>query len=241
MFCSRASGPSVSLRAFDAVTFAQSLPRRARHHPVLPRPRLAWRRRAGGGDGFRLRRRGERAAPAHRARSSASHYLPLDALAGGANASERAVVAGGVLLAGAGGRIAGDRGATRWRSLSLYVLAGLRAGESRRVLRLKRRRRWESVPARLRASLTNRWRQPGSMAAIRSPPFRSSSPRPCWRRGRTGRRSDRTSAAAGSLHPGASPAVRLCGPATGGTDVPSVEYWAPQSEIWDAAWGSPGL
>ena len=43
-----------------------SVPRRARHHPVLSRPRLACRRRAGGGDGLRARRRRQRAHPAHR-------------------------------------------------------------------------------------------------------------------------------------------------------------------------------
>ena len=43
-----------------------SVPRRARHHPLFPRPRLARGRRAGRGARLRVRRRGERAAAAHR-------------------------------------------------------------------------------------------------------------------------------------------------------------------------------
>jgi hypothetical protein len=50
---------------------------------------------------------------------------------------------------------------------------------------------------------------------------------------------DYASAAAGSLHP-----VHLLQFAFAdlfGAMDPSIEYWAPQSAIWDAAWGSPGL
>ena len=44
-----------------------SVPRRTRNHPLFPRPRLARGRRAGRGAGLCVRRRGERAAAAHRA------------------------------------------------------------------------------------------------------------------------------------------------------------------------------
>jgi hypothetical protein len=46
-------------------------------------------------------------------------------------------------------------------------------------------------------------------------------------------------AAAGSLHP-----VHLLQFAFAdlyGAIDPKVEYWAPESPVWDAAWGSPGL
>ena len=57
---------AISLRAFDAVIFALSVPRRPRHHPVLPRSRLAHRRRGRGRARLRVRRCGKRAAAAHR-------------------------------------------------------------------------------------------------------------------------------------------------------------------------------
>ena len=57
----RARGSPTSL------TFALLYRRRARHHPVFPRPRLACRRRAGRGAGVCVRRLGRVAHPARRA------------------------------------------------------------------------------------------------------------------------------------------------------------------------------
>jgi hypothetical protein len=47
------------------------------------------------------------------------------------------------------------------------------------------------------------------------------------------------SAAAGSIHP--VHLLQLAFADLYGAIDPNVEYWAPQSPIWDAAWGSPGL
>jgi hypothetical protein len=50
---------------------------------------------------------------------------------------------------------------------------------------------------------------------------------------------DFTSAAAGSLHP--VHLLQFVFADLFGAMSPDVEYWAPQSATWDAAWGSPGL
>jgi hypothetical protein len=50
---------------------------------------------------------------------------------------------------------------------------------------------------------------------------------------------DFASAAGGSIHP--VHLLQLAFADLFGAMNPSIEYWAPQSSIWDAAWGSPGL
>src|SRR6516164_1419863 len=95
-----------------------SVPRRCRDHPVVPRPRLACRRRARGCDGIRARRFGQCAHTAHRADRQPRLPAPC-ALARGARA--RALV----VARGPGGR----RG--RWtygdRTRSGGVAVALRA------------------------------------------------------------------------------------------------------------------
>src|SRR5262249_27669419 len=47
------------------------------------------------------------------------------------------------------------------------------------------------------------------------------------------------SAADGSIHP--VPLLQFAFADLFGAMNPDIDYWAPQSSIWDAAWGSPGL
>ncbi len=63
----RAREPGARHVGERCVDLCVSLPRRARHHPVFPRPRLAHGGRTRRGPRLRVRRRRERAAAAHRA------------------------------------------------------------------------------------------------------------------------------------------------------------------------------
>ncbi len=119
--------------------------------------------------------------------------------------------------------------------LSLYVLAGfvlahwLSPPDQMRATR-------EGVLARLRASLTPLAAAGISGIVVAALPILVTS--------FLAARSNRpeigyASAAAGSLHP--VHLLQLAFADLYGAMRPAVDYWAPQSEIWDAARGSPGL
>src|SRR5262249_31876995 len=195
-----------------------SVPRRGGDHPVVPRARLACRRRARGCDGIRARRLGQCAHPAHRAGRPPRLWLVARALE---HSSWRAGLAAGAV----GGLMAIGR--DQVALLSLYVLAGFVLAH------------WvagEAPLARVRASI-----KPLAAAAV-SGSFIAAVPviLTTLLAARSYRAEISFAAAAGgSIHP-----VHLLQFAFAdlfGAMDPNVEYWAPQSPIWDAAWGWPGL
>jgi hypothetical protein len=96
-----------------------SVPRCGRDHPVVPRSRLARRRRARGRDGIRARRFGQRAHSAHRSGRQSGLSAP-GALAAGARA--RALV----VACGSGGRRGRRADGDRARSGRLAVALRVR-------------------------------------------------------------------------------------------------------------------
>jgi hypothetical protein len=215
--------PAVSLRAFDAVTFAYLFlgglgiilffRDRGWHLGGALVAAIAFA--LGGSASARIQHTGQVVSLA---------YLPL-ALWLMARALERSSWRAGLAAGAFAGLIA--LGRDQVALLSLYVLAGFvlahwLAGAGRR--------------ARLRASLAPLAAAATSATLIAAIPVvmtmllaaRSNRPEISL-----------ASAAAGSLHP-----VHLLQFAFAdlyGAMDPAVDYWAPESPIWDAAWGSPGL
>jgi hypothetical protein len=215
--------PAVGLRAFDAVTFAYLLlggvgiilffHDRGWHMGGAIVAAMAFA--LGGAASARLQ---------HTVQVVSLAYLPL-ALWLTARALERSSWRAGVAAGVLAGLIAVGR--DQVALLSLYVLAGF-------VL-------WHWLSgagrlARLRASLEPLAVAVTSTALIAAVPVimtmllaeRSNRPAIGF-----------AAAAAGSLHP-----VHLLQFAFAdlyGAMDPKVEYWAPESPVWDAAWGSPGL
>jgi hypothetical protein len=215
--------PAVSLRAFDAVTFAYLflgglgiiLFFRDRGWHLTGALVAAIAFALGGSASARIQHTGQVVSLA---------YLPL-ALWLMARALERSSWRAGLAAGAFAGLIA--LGRDQVALLSLYVLAGFvlahwLAGAGRR--------------ARLRASLAPLAAAATSAMLIAAVPVimttllaaRSNRPEISF-----------ASAAAGSLHP-----VHLLQFAFAdlyGAMDPTIDYWAPESPIWDAAWGSPGL
>jgi hypothetical protein len=215
--------PAVSLRAFDAVTFAYLFlgglgiilffRDRGWHLGGALVAAIAFA--LGGSASARIQHTGQIVSLA---------YLPL-ALWLIARALERSSWRAGLAAGAFAGLIA--LGRDQVALLSLYVLAGFvlahwLAGAGRR--------------ARLRASLAPLAAVGASAALVAAIPvvmttlLAARSNRPeisfAW-------------AAAGSLHP-----VHLLQFAFAdlfGAMDPTIDYWAPESSTWDAAWGSPGL
>jgi hypothetical protein len=215
--------PAVSLRAFDAVTFAYLFlgglgiilffRDRGWHLGGALVAAIAFA--LGGSASARIQHTGQVVSLA---------WLPL-ALWLLARALERSSWRAGLAAGALAGLIA--LGRDQVALLSLYVLAGFvlahwLAGAGRR--------------ARLRASLAPLAAAGTTATLIAAVPVimttllaaRSNRPEISF-----------ASAAAGSLHP-----VHLLQFAFAdlyGAMDPSIDYWAPESPIWDAAWGSPGL
>ncbi len=218
-----ALAPAVSLRAFDAVTFAYLFlggvgvilffRDRGWHLGGALMAALAFA--LGGAANARMQ---------HTIQVVSLAYLPL-ALWLTARALERSSWRAGLGAGVLAGLIA--LGRDQVALLSLYVLAGFVLWH------------WLSGAAplsRLRASITPLAAAGASAAAIAAVPVlmtmllaeRSNRPEIGF-----------AAAAAGSLHP-----VHLLQFAFAdlyGAMDPKIEYWAPESPIWDAAWGSPGL
>src|SRR5262245_42296590 len=215
--------PAVSLRAFDAVTFAYLFlgglgiilffRDRGWHLGGALVAAIAFA--LGGSASARIQHTGQVVSLA---------YLPL-ALWLMARALERSSWRAGLAAGVFAGLIA--LGRDQVALLSLYVLAGFvlahwLAGAGRL--------------ARLRASVAPLAAAATSATLIAAVPVimttllaaRSNRPEISF-----------ASAAAGSLHP-----VHLLQFAFAdlyGAMDPTIDYWAPESQIWDAAWGSPGL
>jgi hypothetical protein len=218
-----AAGPAVGLRAFDAVTFAYLFlggigivlffRDRGWHMGGALVAALAFA--LGGAANARMQHTGQVVSLA---------YLPL-ALWLLARALERSSWRAGLAAGVLAGLIA--LGRDQVALISLYVLAGF-------VL-------WHwlggAAPlARLRASIAPLAAAGASAALIAAAPVAMTM--------LLAERSNRptigfAAATAGSLHP-----VHLLQFAFAdlyGAMDPTVEYWAPESPIWDATWGSPGL
>ncbi len=200
-----------------------SLPRRARHHPLFPRPRLACGRRAGRGDRVRVRRLGQ-CALQHTGQIISLAYLPLTLLVL-SRALERKSWRLGALAGVLGALMAIGR--DQVALIGLYVLAGYVAWH------------WadgERRTARLRASIA-----PLAAAAVAgllvaavpivlSALLAADSNRPEFGFVFAGR---------GSLHP--AHLLMLVFPDLYGASDPNVDHWGPPSLDWSNAWGWPGL
>jgi len=214
---------AISLRAFDAVTFAYLFlgavgiillfHDRGWHAGGALVAAMAFA--LGGSASARIQHTGQIVSLA---------YLPL-ALWLLARALERSSWRAGLAAGAVGGLMAIGR--DQVALLSLYVLAGFVLAH------------WvagEGLLARVRASIKPLAAAAVSGSAIAAVPIimttllaaRSNRPEISF-----------AAAAAGSIHP-----VHLLQFAFAdlfGAMDPNIEYWAPQSAIWDAAWGSPGL
>jgi hypothetical protein len=218
-----ASNAAISLRAFDAVTFAYLFlgalgiilffHDRGWHAGGALVAAMAFA--LGGSASARIQHTGQVISLA---------YLPL-ALWLLARALERSSWRAGLAAGAVGGLMAIGR--DQVALLSLYVLAGFVLAH------------WiaaERPLARVRASMKPLCAAAASASVIAVVPIimttllaaRSNRPEISF-----------ASAAAGSIHP-----VHLLQFAFAdlfGAMDPNIEYWAPQSPIWDAAWGWPGL
>jgi hypothetical protein len=217
------ANPAVSLRAFDAVTFAYLLlggfgvilffHDRGWHSAGALVAAMAFA--LGGAASARIQHTGQIISLA---------YLPL-ALWLLSRALDRSSWRAGLAAGAVAGLMA--LGRDQVALLSLYVLAGFVSAHwvaSRQAL------------ARMRASIAPLAAAAASATLIAAVPIvmtmllaaRSNRPEISF-----------ASAAAGSIHP-----VHLLQFAFAdlfGAMNPDIDYWAPESLIWDAAWGSPGL
>ena len=217
--------PNPSPWLADALVFALLYAGGARRDPVLPRPRLACRRRAGRGAGVFVRRLGRLAHPARR-----PDRKPGVPAAGAVDAGARARAL--VVARRRGRRACSPRSscsaAIRWRCIAIYVLAGFvlwhwlggagSAGADRRERQAARGRRGRRRADRDRAGDAD------GAAGRRIP---------------TARRSAMPSPAGGSLHP-ANLLMLVFADLFGASDF-NREFWGPPGFPWHDAFGQTDL
>ena len=224
MCCWRWSARRRASRPIDGVSVRLSVPRRARDHPVFPRPRLARGRRAGCGARLRVRRRGERAPAAHRA--GHQPCVSADRIVA-ALARARPLV-----LALRRARRHGGR-PDRARARPGRAARGLCAGRLR-VGALARRHGQDRARAR-EPDAADRRRHRGRSSSSRC---RCCSPN-CWRCARTARNSP-------SSRPGA---ARCTGPICSRSSSPDlfgamdrqVDFWGAGGFAWNERFGMADL